>query len=379
MVYSDPKVLLEDPRLKPAQSRVMYKFYEEKKAMGNLSTNTITGYLYALRDLAIYTKKPFEKVTKQDMIRFLNYKNWKVASPKIYLRAFYKWLYPSAKTHPEQYTEGKQFPDVVAWFKTGTNKRELPDGILTKNEIMKMVENAGGLVERTAIFVLYESGARASELLGIRVKDIEFDEYGARVTLSGKTGSRRIRLIDSTSSIRELLNVLPNKNDPEEKLFKFTNATLGRILKRACTNAGIKKKVFPHLIRHSRLTELAKTLKEPSLRVFAGWSATSKMPAIYVHLSGEDIDKQLLESRGIIISNQEVPNSEEKRLLVPKRCLKCGKENTFSNKLCFYCGAPMSVEALIHFDKQDQEAKEIGQRLLAERIRRLEQLIEGKK
>ena len=62
----------------------------------------------------------------------------------------------------------------------------------------------------------------------------------------------------------------------------------------------IKKKIYPHLLRHSRLTELAKELTEQELKVFAGWVAGSNMAQIYVHLSGSDVSNKLLSNAGLI-------------------------------------------------------------------------------
>jgi len=66
-------------------------------------------------------------------------------------------------------------------------------------------------------------------------------------------------------------------------------------LRKLAENAGIKKDVHPHLLRHSRATHLTqKGLNEPHLRKFFGWTRNSDTPSIYVHLSGRDTDKAIL-------------------------------------------------------------------------------------
>lgn len=42
---------------------------------------------------------------------------------------------------------------------------------------------------------LYECGLRIGELLNLKLKNVEFDKYGAILTVHDKTGRRRIRLI----------------------------------------------------------------------------------------------------------------------------------------------------------------------------------------
>ena len=51
--------------------------------------------------------------------------------------------------------------------------------------------------DRTVIAVLYESGTRVSEMCGLAVGDVEFDQYGARIIVDGKTGVRRVRSMPS--------------------------------------------------------------------------------------------------------------------------------------------------------------------------------------
>ncbi|MBO3798575.1 MAG: hypothetical protein JTT13_06880 [Candidatus Brockarchaeota archaeon] len=99
---------------------------------------------------------------------------------------FFKWL------KGEQ--EGKLLTD---WFKVAVknNKRKLPEELLTPSDIEKMASAATNLSDRAFVLTLYESEARIGKVLPIRIKRLELDRYGALLTLHGKTGSRRIRLI----------------------------------------------------------------------------------------------------------------------------------------------------------------------------------------
>ncbi len=63
--------------------------------------------------------------------------------------------------------------------------------------------------------------------------------------------------------------------------------------------AKLQKKVWPHLFRHTRLTELAKRYTEAELRLIAGWETDSKMPGVYVHLSGRDIKDRMAVREGL--------------------------------------------------------------------------------
>ena len=64
-------------------------------------------------------------------------------------------------------------------------------------------------------------------------------------------------------------------------------------LKRIAKRAGLSRPVHPHMLRHTRMTELARVLTEQELKVVAGWGRTSKMAGVYVHLSGRDAEAAL--------------------------------------------------------------------------------------
>lgn len=88
------------------------------------------------------------------------------------------------------------------------------------------------------------------------------------ITVDGKIGVQRaLRLLDSTPLLSAWLNTHPRKSDPEAPcsqvfsiIIRFmTYAFLAKIVRHIAQLAGIRKRVYPYLFRHSRLTELART------------------------------------------------------------------------------------------------------------------------
>ncbi|MGQ9782137.1 MAG: tyrosine-type recombinase/integrase [Nitrososphaeria archaeon] len=100
------------------------------------------------------------------------------------------------------------------------------------------------------------------------MKHVEFNKVGCKLTLHGKTGSRKILLVHSVPLIKAWLERHPSKDNPEAWLWcgigytnknsMLTHQSLKKILVECARRAGIKKHVYPHLFRHSRATELAK-------------------------------------------------------------------------------------------------------------------------
>jgi len=134
---------------------------------------------------------------------------------------------------------------------------------------------------------LYYSGCRVGELITVPPQNVYFDEMGAVMIVNGKTGYRRVRITKYTGFLKMA------KARGKKTLFPFDYSQAYKL----CQKSGelINKNVYPHLFRHSRATQLAQHLTESQLRLFFGWSGRSDMPAVYVHLSGRDIDKAICQ------------------------------------------------------------------------------------
>ena len=246
------------------------------------------------------------------------------------------------------------YPACVSWIRThGFEKRKLPEEILTADEVGRLADATRTPRDRTMLMVLYESGARIGELLALRIKHIEFDRFGALAMLNGKTGMRRVRLIDSVPDLKIWMNHHPLRDEPDAYLFVMlknnmpvrSHSTFLRILDRAKIKAGIKKRIYPHLFRHSRATHLAQDFTEQELKIIFGWSGGSRMPATYVHLSGGDIDRKILEKRGIIIRGEE--SLEPAHSLRLRICPNCKEKNSPNANFCMVCGAVISSPKII--------------------------------
>jgi len=119
---------------------------------------------------------------------------------------------------------------------------------------------------------------------------------------------------------------------------------------------GAKKNINPHAFRHGRLTDMVKRgLNEMELRIFAGWTKESGMPATYLHLSGADIEKKLLAQNGII----EDDSKEREEELKPLNCPRCKTKNPAGAKYCFTCS--MVLDHKLAVALQDLKTEVVGQ------------------
>jgi integrase/recombinase XerD len=311
-------------------------------------------YFYSFKTLLKVVNKDFECITKEDLEKFLlsmeNYKP-KTKNTRWYcIKKFFQFI-------------GKD--ELFKDFKVNFNSlnRKLPEELLTEEEIKLMIENATNLRDKVFISTLYESGCRIGELLTRKLRNVIFDEYGAVLIVDGKTGMRRIRLINSVPLLANWISNHPFKNNPDAFLwinlntFKTQNRfveyrTISKMLEEVAKKSGIKKKIHPHLFRHSRATHLAKYLTEQELKVFFGWSNSSKMASIYVHLSGKDIDNKILEIHGI------KPKEPKTQHLKPIVCIRCNTQNDSTAKYCKNCGMVLDIREAVNLEESKDDFQE---------------------
>ena len=110
-----------------------------------------------------------------------------------------------------------------------------------------------------------------------------------------------------------------------------------------------------YVFRHSALTEKSQYLTESILRSHAGWTMSSKMPQVYIHLSGES-SKILLEKRGII-TKQDKEKLEELR---SRQCPNCSEPNRRDARFCFKCKMLLMYdEYLLTLEKHKEKENEV--------------------
>lgn len=237
------------------------------------------------------------------------------------------------------------------------------DKVLSPEEVRALVKAARGVMHKAAIAVLYEGALRASELCSLRMRDLEFTDYGFRIRVRGKTGVRTLPLHDSAPYLRAWLQVHPKPGDPDSPLFvgrggkPLTRMGVYQIVARAGERAGIGKRVHPHMLRHTRLTQLARELTEQELKVFAGWTQSSDMAAVYVHLSGRDAERAILRVYGIEKSEEE--ERERVQPLRPEACPNCGYVNPQEAEFCLRCGYPLTEGARRRVAEKRRELNEL--------------------
>jgi len=222
-----------------------------------------------------------------------------------------------------------------------------------------------------------DSSSRPHEILrNLKIKDIVFKfapdkKQYAEILLNGKTGSRHIPLFNSIPYIKDYLDhEHPQSGNPNAPFICGVSKSLGRPIREnslLIIYAKYKKQFFPKLLdspnvppedkkkikellkkpwnlyigRHSALTEKARFLKEPILKMHAGWSYQSQMHLRYEHWFGNESSENLLEAYGVITKDKN-----QRSVLTPKQCPNCNEiANKPDSKFCATCRMVLTYDA----------------------------------
>lgn len=243
-----------------------------------------------------------------------------------------------------------------------------------------------------------DTSARPSEILKLRIKDINFkfagDKTYAEISVNGKTGWRVIPLFNSIPYIKDWKNNHPQPGNPNALLIPSKNrATFGRKLSSVVLNriyheyrtnrfprlltdenvpaedkhkieALLKKPWNPYVRRHTGLTEKSKVYKlnEFQLRQHAGWSPRSQSHLKYIHYFGNESNESLLEAYGVVTRDKEQINA-----LQYKSCPHCAEPNKPESQFCMKCKMVLTYDAyhetLEKEQKRESELNDLKKKL----------------
>jgi len=254
----------------------------------------------------------------------------------------------------------------------------MPEYLITEEEFNKLINATDDIQDRLLIGLLYESGCRIGEILSLQIKNVSFNNYGARLIVKGKTGQRVVPIVWYANLLRQFIESHPFKNNPDAPLFYYKNRE-GKLLalpysvfrmrlKRLCEKTGIKKRIHPHLFRHTRLTELAKEIPEQILKQIAGWVPDSKMAQTYLHLSLRDVEESLLAK---VYGIKTGENEKKEKFVV---CPKCGELNAPNLTICWRCKTDLKESKFVEKALSEEEIKKVEEwaDVLIEFFKRLE-------
>lgn len=265
----------------PTLKNLIISFVESLSSERGCSANTSRAYLHDLQEfLSFFIKSGYSKNKKLDdknavrpedvdgmairgYLGFLHKKRNKKASiaRKVSaIRSFFNYLLK----------QGVIQENPANSILTPKQEKPIP-AYLAVDDIFRLLDSLKtdtllGLRNRAIFEVLYSTGIRVAELVGLNVSDVDFSERVIRVM--GKGNRERIvpigkKALSAIKKYRETLKIqekaYADKNSPlflNKNKGRLTARSIGRILEKATRECGLSIPVSPHALRHTFATHM---------------------------------------------------------------------------------------------------------------------------
>lgn len=263
------------------------EFLEKLRVELKISKNsnyTLRNYLRANSELLEFCKKNPKEVMEDDIKSFMVAKLTDQASSTIivFLSAL-RFAYSNILKK-----------DITLGIKRPKRERRIP-AVLTKEEVIRLFDNLPNKKSKLMISMIYACGFRVSELINLKVSDLDFAEMTGHIR---QAKGKKDRIFNIPHFLLKGLTkqVIEQKESKQEYLFtgpngRLTDRNLQKIVRIATKKAGIEKGVHPHTLRHSFATHLLENgtdiRKIQELLGHADLSTTQ----IYTHISTEELKK----------------------------------------------------------------------------------------
>ncbi len=229
------------------------------KHIEGFSDCTLEVYHNYIHHFLSYLNKPIKDITKTDVIGYLynkqklsNIKDISVNSIRSCLSSFFGWLVDN------EYITYNPVAHIKT-IKCETKTRHA----LTSTEMELLRESCTNLRDKAIVEVLYSTGCRVSELVNLKISDVNFNSK--EVHLFGKGKKHRTSYLNARASLA-LARYLESRDYESEYVFcsikkphnNLTPRAIQLLIKKLKTVNNIENKCTPHIIRHTMATDALK-------------------------------------------------------------------------------------------------------------------------
>lgn len=229
----------------------MFKLSQEMR-IRSFSPKTINSYLYYNKELLRFASKFSDEINKQDIKNYLDYlvsSNKAVSTINLIINAL-KFYYGNIMQ--------RSFFSSDLGIKRPKKDKKLPV-VLSKEEIVKMIKMTDNSKHKLMIQILYSSGLRVSEIVNLKINDVDFNRKIV-IIKGGKGRKDRISIISGV--VLDNINKYLLEYKPLYYLFesyqsgKINIRSIQKAVKDAASRASVNKEASAHSLRHSFATHL---------------------------------------------------------------------------------------------------------------------------
>lgn len=218
------------------------------------SRHTVKQYTHLARNFLVFLDKPVSSVTPDDVEKYKSYlvttKKYSKSSQHLAVNAIRLLLKSNNIPVPLNLTPPRK-------------SRKMPVYLSQKEASLLLKSSRDDSRKHAIVSTLMYSGVRVSELCSLDLDDVDLDE-NILLIRSGKGDKGRIVVVpdDCTKAIRSYLRLRSKMAPPTKSLFvsnkksRYDTSTIERIIREVTQLAGIKKRVTPHVLRHTLATSI---------------------------------------------------------------------------------------------------------------------------
>jgi integrase/recombinase XerD len=252
----------------------------------NYSAETIRGYIFAVREFAEHYGKSPEQMGTEELRQYQIHllRDRKLAPGTVEGRiSALRFLYKKTLKRRDLAFDDLIFPKTP---------KKLPV-VLSREEVTQLIEAAPNLLYRTILMILYGTGLRRAEVVGLKVSDIDSQRMVIRVR-QGK--GARDRDVPMSPKLLEALREYWRWNKPKDYLFPSSpghrgleqptgDKTVWHACQTAAKRAGLCKRIGPHTLRHTYATHLLEAGTDlRTIQLLLGHTDLEDT-TVYLHLS----------------------------------------------------------------------------------------------
>lgn len=267
-----------------------FMHYAQHLLAQGLRPTTVTRTIGFLRQATLITGKTLSRLTEKELLDLLeevNAKDLSQVTIDSYLIILRRYMDHILKGRRVKHALFMQILRAIK--KRRKNEIRIPLRLLTEEDISRLISAAKNDEIKAIIGFMWASGARIGEVLNIKKDDMLFDENGCVVRIEGKTGCRRIRVIDNFEALASVWGL----RKQGEYLFHYRYAGFIKQLKLLKDQLGFVE-LYPYLFRKSRATSLAEIMPEMPLKKYMGWTVNSDMAKHYLFMDGAGANEILV-------------------------------------------------------------------------------------
>ncbi|MCB9246155.1 MAG: site-specific integrase [Flavobacteriales bacterium] len=270
----------------PDSHQEAYEIFQRWLETNRYSANTVNSYLSAIKTFLLFYKNTRLEVLENDHVEQFNAA---FILKKGYSISYQNQILSAIKSF-QKVTQRATFD--IEHLRRPRKERKLPH-VLSKEEIKKIIYASRNIKHRCMLSLLYGCGLRRSELLALKLTDIESERMLLRVRM-GK--GKKDRMVPLSPKLLELLRAYYLAYKPKNYVFEgqpagraYSSASLRQVLRQAVHKAGINKGVTPHWLRHSYATHLLECGTDLRyIQELLGHNS-SRTTEIYTHVSNDKL------------------------------------------------------------------------------------------